>query len=156
MITRYARPQMSALWSDDAKYGAWLQVEIAVCEEQARRGMIPRKALQTIRKKARFDVARIDAIEAKVKHDVIAFLTSVAESVGPEARYIHLGLTSSDVLDTALALRLREAADLLLADLDALRKALRKRALEHRGTVMIGRSHGMHAEPTSFGLKLAL
>lgn len=156
VIPRYSRPEMSALWTADARYGAWLRVEIAVCEEQARRGEIPKRALRTIKKKARFDAARIDVIEKKVKHDVIAFLTNVAESVGPEARYIHLGLTSSDILDTALALQLKAASDLLLADIDALKKVLRKRALEHKQTVMIGRSHGMHAEPITFGLKLAL
>ncbi len=155
MIPRYSRPEMSALWSPEARYAAWLRVEIAVCEELARRGEIPKRALETIKKKARFDPARIDAIELKVKHDVIAFLTNVAENVGPEARYIHMGLTSSDVLDTALALQLSAAADLLLADLDVLMKVLRKRAQEHKYTVMIGRSHGMHAEPITFGLKLA-
>jgi len=156
VIPRYSRPEMSALWTADARYSAWLRVEIAVCEEQSRRGEIPKGAFRTIKKKARFDTARIDAIEKKVKHDVIAFLTNVAENVGPEARYIHLGLTSSDVLDTALALQLKAAADLLIADIDALKKVLRKRALEHKQTVMIGRSHGMHAEPITFGLKLAL
>jgi adenylosuccinate lyase len=146
---------MSAIWTPEARYAAWLRVEIAVSEELARRGEIPKRALGTIKKKARFDSARIDAIERKVKHDVIAFLTNVAENVGPEARYIHMGLTSSDVLDTALALQLSAAADLLLADLDALMKVLRKRARDHKHTVMIGRSHGMHAEPITFGLKLA-
>ncbi len=147
---------MSALWSPEAKYGGWLRVELAVCEELSRRGEIPRRALQTIKKKARFDPARIDAIEKKVKHDVIAFLTNVAENVGPEARYIHMGLTSSDVLDTALALQLSAAAELLIEDIDALLAILEKRAREHKRTVMVGRSHGMHAEPTTFGLKLAL
>ena len=117
MIPRYSRPKMSAVWTPEARYGAWLRVEIATCDELARRGEIPKKAAEKIRKTARFDVARIDAIEEKVKHDVIAFLTNVAEEVGPEARYIHLGLTSSDVLDTAFALQLSEAADLLIADI---------------------------------------
>jgi adenylosuccinate lyase len=156
VIPRYARPEMAALWTPEAKYASWLRVELAVCEELGRRGEIPRRALQVIKKKARFDAARIDAIEKKVKHDVIAFLTNVAEIVGPEARYIHMGLTSSDVLDTALALQLRASADLLLADLRALLAVLEKRAREHKRTVMIGRSHGMHAEPITFGLKLAL
>ncbi len=156
MIPRYARPEMSAIWTPEAKYAAWLRVELAVCDELARRGEIPKKALDTIRRKARFDADRIDEIEKQVKHDVIAFLTNVAEHVGPDARFIHMGLTSSDILDTALALQLSAAADLLVADIDACLETLRRRALEHKQTPMIGRSHGVHAEPITFGLKLAL
>jgi len=156
VIPRYARPEMSAIWTPEAKYAAWLRVELAVCDELARRGEIPKKALDTIRRKARFDADRIDEIEKQVKHDVIAFLTNVAEHVGPDARFIHMGLTSSDILDTALALQLSAAADLLVADIDACLETLRRRALEHKQTPMIGRSHGVHAEPITFGLKLAL
>ncbi len=156
MIPRYTRPEMGDLWSPEARYGAWLRVELALCEELARRGEIPKKSLATIRRKAHFDVGRIDAIEREVKHDVIAFLTNVAEHVGPDARFIHVGLTSSDVLDTALALQLTAAADVLLRDLDGLLAVLRRRAFEHKDSVMVGRSHGVHAEPITFGLKLAL
>jgi len=156
VIPRYTRPGMGELWSPEARYGTWLRVELALCEELARRGEIPKKSLSTIRRKARFDVARIDAIEREVKHDVIAFLTNVAEHVGPDARFIHVGLTSSDVLDTALALQLTAASDVLLRDLDALLEVLRRRAFEHKDSVMVGRSHGVHAEPITFGLKLAL
>ncbi len=154
MIDRYTRPEMRAVWSDEARYRTWLRVEIAVCEVLSERGLIPAGALATIRERADFDVERIAEIEREVRHDVIAFLTNVAEYVGPDSRWIHFGMTSSDVLDTALALQIREAGDLLLAGTDRLLEALRARALEHRGTPMVGRTHGVHAEPTTFGLKL--
>jgi adenylosuccinate lyase len=154
MIDRYSRPAMRALWTDAARYDAWLRVEIAVCEVLAERGTIPPHAVEAIRARAGFDVERIAEIEREVRHDVIAFLTNVAERVGPEARFVHYGMTSSDVLDTALALQLRAAGDLLLAGCDRALAALRRRALEHRHTPMVGRTHGIHAEPTTFGLKL--
>jgi adenylosuccinate lyase len=145
---------MRRLWSDEARYQRWLEVELAVCEVLAERGTIPRPALETIRQRAGFDVQRIAEIEREVRHDVIAFLTNLAEHVGPEARWIHFGMTSSDVLDTALALQLREAGRLLLEGSERVLAALRRRALEHRRTPMVGRTHGVHAEPTTFGLKL--
>ncbi|MDZ7316279.1 MAG: adenylosuccinate lyase [candidate division KSB1 bacterium] len=156
MIARYTRPEMAAVWSDENKYRTWLAVEIAACEAQAELGHIPAEAVEVIKQKASFDVNRILEIEETVKHDVIAFLTNVAEFVGPEARYIHLGMTSSDLLDTALALQMREAARIILQDIDALLTVLKRLALEHKYTVCIGRSHGVHAEPTTFGLKAAL
>ena len=156
MIPRYTRPEMGRIWSDENRFRLWLKVEIAVCEALAARGVVPRRALAVIKARAGFDVAEIERIEEKVRHDVIAFLTSVANRVGPDSRFIHLGLTSSDVVDTALAMQLVEAADLLIDGVDALRSALRRRAFEHRDTVMIGRTHGIHAEPITFGLKLAL
>jgi adenylosuccinate lyase len=144
---------MAALWSDEAKYAAWLRVELAATETLAARGLVPAADLDTIREKAGFDVARIAAIEATVKHDVIAFLTSVAERVGPASRHIHFGLTSSDVVDTAQALLLVQACDHLLAGVDGLLAVLKRRAVEHKGTVMVGRTHGIHAEPYTLGLK---
>jgi len=156
MIPRYSRPEMSRIWDEERRLQRWLDVELAVCDALAAAGEIPAAAAATIRRRARFDAARVRAIEATVQHDVIAFLTNVAEHVGPEARYIHLGLTSSDVVDTAQALQMVEAADLLIADLEGLAKALELRAFEHKNTAMVGRTHGMHAEPTTFGLKLAL
>lgn len=153
MIPRYTRPEMAALWSDEARYRAWLRVELAVTEARASRGLVPADDLAAIREKAAFDVRRIEAIEVEVKHDVIAFLTSVAEKVGPASRHIHYGLTSSDVVDTGLALVLAQACDLLLADTDALLTVLKRRAIEHKGTVMVGRTHGIHAEPYTLGLK---
>ncbi len=156
MIKRYARPKMAAIWSEEHKYRTWLEVEIAVCEVQAELGVIPAAAVAAIKERADFSVERIEEIEAEVKHDVIAFLTAVAEKVGDEARYIHLGMTSSDLLDTALALNIQEAGRLLLADMEAFRQVLKKQALAHKTTVCIGRSHGIHAEPSSFGLKFAL
>ena len=156
MIPRYTRPEMGRIWQEQNRYRQWLRVELAVVDAMAQLGQIPAAAAQEIAQKADFDADRIDEIERETKHDVIAFLTCVAEYVGEPARYIHLGLTSSDILDTSLALLLKEAADLLLDDLQALLKVLKRRAFEHRGTVMIGRSHGVHAEPITFGLKLAL
>lgn len=154
MIERYTRPEMGAVWTEEARYRAWLRVEIAVCEVLAERGVVPAAALATIRERARFEVGRVEEIERSVRHDVIAFLTNVAEHVGPDARWIHYGMTSSDVIDTALALQIREAGDLLLAGADRALAALRARALEHRHTPIVGRTHGVHAEPTTFGLKL--
>jgi adenylosuccinate lyase len=156
MIPRYTRPAMARIWDDESKYRRWLEVEIAVCGALAEAGRIPKSALAVIREKAAFDVKRIQEIEATVQHDVIAFLTSVAEKVGPDSRFIHLGLTSNDVVDTAQALQIVEAADLLLQGLEGLRQAVEARAFEHKMTPMIGRTHGMHAEPITFGLKLAL
>ncbi|MBW2312930.1 MAG: adenylosuccinate lyase [Deltaproteobacteria bacterium] len=154
MIERYSRPEMMALWSEEAKYRRWLDVELAVCDELAERGVIPAAAVETIRAKAGFDVARIAEIEREVKHDVIAFLTNVAEHVGPDSRFVHYGMTSSDVLDTALALQIRDAGQLLLEGMDRASDALRERALEHKHTPCVGRTHGVHGEPTTFGLKL--
>ncbi|MFQ5876556.1 MAG: adenylosuccinate lyase [Acidobacteriota bacterium] len=156
MIPRYTRPEMGRIWADEGRLRRWLEVELAVCDALAAAGAIPSRAAANIRSRARFSIDRVRAIEETVRHDVIAFLTDVAESVGPDARYIHLGLTSNDVIDTAQALQMVEAADLLLAGLRELADAIEARALEHRRTVMIGRTHGVHAEPITFGLKLAL
>jgi len=156
MIERYSRPEMGRLWSQDAKYDAWLKVELAVCEVYAKRGVIPADALGRIKAKARVDAARIDEIEARTRHDVIAFLTNLEESIGADSRYVHVGMTSSDVLDTALALQLQQACDVLFTDLERFRRALRALALAHKGTLCVGRSHGIHAEPMVFGLKPAL
>jgi adenylosuccinate lyase len=156
MIDRYSRPAMAAVWSSDNRYRKWLEVEVLACEAWAKLGKIPRQAVKNIKKKADFDSKRVDEIEQVVKHDVIAFLTNVAEYVGDDARYIHLGLTSSDVLDTSLAILMKEAADIIIEDIKELMEALKARAFEHKDTVMIGRSHGIHAEPTTFGLKMAL
>src|SRR6185295_810745 len=155
MVPRYSRPQMAAIWTPETRFQIWLDIEIHAAEAMADLGVIPKDAVEVLRRKGGFDVARIDEIEAVVKHDVIAFLTSVAEHVGPEARFLHQGMTSSDVLDTCLAVQLTRASDLLLADLDALLKVLERRAFEFKDTVCVGRSHGIHAEPTTFGLKLA-
>jgi adenylosuccinate lyase len=155
MIRRYTLPEMGALWGDDARFDWMLQVELAVARAQAARGQVPPEALAAIESRARVDPARIAEIEATTDHDVIAFVSQVAESVGPEGRYLHLGLTSSDVVDTALALQLRAAGELLLRDCDRLIGALASRAREHAATVMMGRTHSVHAEPTTFGLKLA-
>ncbi len=156
MISRYTLPEMGALWSDETKFRSWLEVEIAVCEAQAARGMIPADAVELIKQRAHYDLARIEEIEKSVGHDVIAFCTALAEAIGPESRYVHYGLTSSDVVDTANALRLKRSADLLMGRLERLGDVLKRRALETRHLVMIGRTHGIHAEPTTFGLKLAL
>ena len=154
MIDRYARPVMKAIWTDEGRLARWLEVELAVCEVQAERGLIPPDALAEIRARAGFDTARVAEIEARVRHDVIAFLTDVAERVGPASRFIHYGMTSSDVIDTALALQIRDAGKLLLAGVERMHAVLRRRALEFRHTPCIGRTHGVHAEPTTFGLKL--
>ena len=155
MIPRYSRPQMAAIWEPQAKFQIWLDIEIAACDAQAKLGHIPKAAAEAIRERGRFEIARIDEIERETKHDVIAFLTNVGEHVGTEARFLHQGMTSSDVLDTCLAIQLARASDILIADVDAVLAALKRRAFEHKNTVCIGRSHGVHAEPTTFGLKLA-
>ena len=158
MIPRYSRPEMAAIWSPDARFRIWFEIEAHAADAMAELGVIPKDAAKKIWEKgktAKFDVARIDAIEAEVKHDVIAFLTHVAEIIGPEARFMHSGMTSSDVLDTCFNVQLVRAADILIADLDMLLAALKRRANEHKMTPTIGRSHGIHAEPTTFGLKLA-
>lgn len=155
MIERYSRPEMAHIWTAENRFRIWLEIETLACEAQAELGVIPKEVVPVIRAKGAFDIARIDAIELEVKHDVIAFLTSVAEYVGPEARFIHQGMTSSDVLDTCLSVQLVQAADELLADLDMVLESIKLRALEHKDTVCIGRSHGIHAEPVTFGLKLA-
>ena len=156
MIPRYSRPEMTALWEPEHRYRAWLEVELLACEANAKLGLIPARALATIKKKADFNVKRIDQLEKIVKHDVIAFLTAVGEKVGPDSRYIHLGLTSSDVLDTSLASLMVKASDIIITDIRIVLKTLKKKALQHKKTVMIGRSHGVHAEPVTFGLKMAL
>ena len=156
MIPRYSRPQMARIWTEENKFHTWLQVELAALDAMACDDLVPQEAVAQIRAKARFEVARIEEIEAQTKHDVIAFLTNVAEYVGEDSRYLHYALTSSDILDTALALRLRQAADILLTDLDQIMAVLKTRAQEFKHTPCIGRSHGIHAEPTTFGLKFAL
>jgi adenylosuccinate lyase len=156
MIKRYTRKPMGDIWAEENKYRTWLKVEIAACQAMAEVGKIPQHALEVIRAKADFSVDRIEAIEAETRHDVIAFLTSVAEFVGPDSRYIHLGLTSSDVLDTSMACLLKQAGEMILEDCDRLLSVIKNRAIEHKETVMIGRSHGIHAEPITFGLKLAV
>jgi len=156
MIRRYTHPEMGRIWSDQRKYETWLQVEVAAADAMARAGIVPADAARDIRERGAFDIARIEAIEEVTQHDVIAFTTAVAEHVGPSARWLHFGMTSSDVIDTAQALQMREACDLILKGLDGLMQAVHTRAEEHRRTPMIGRTHGVHAEPMTFGLKLAL
>ncbi|GGD90974.1 adenylosuccinate lyase [Aureimonas endophytica] len=159
MIPRYSRPEMAAVWSQETKFRIWFEIEAHACDALAELGVIPKSAAETIWEKggkAVFDIERIDAIERETKHDVIAFLTHLAEIVGPDARFVHQGMTSSDVLDTCFNVQLVKASDILLADMDALLAALKRRAFEHKDTVTIGRSHGIHAEPTTFGVKLAL
>ncbi len=159
MITRYSRPEMVTIWSPETKYRIWFEIEAHACDALAQLGVIPKEAAQIIWEKgaaAEFDVNRIDEIESITKHDVIAFLTHLAEFIGPEARFIHQGMTSSDVLDTTLSIQLMRASDILLKDIDQLLEALKRRAFEHKETITIGRSHGIHAEPTTFGVKFAL
>ncbi|UNF49515.1 adenylosuccinate lyase [Bartonella krasnovii] len=159
MIARYSRPEMVAIWSPETKYRIWFEIEAHACDALAQLGVIPKEAAKVIWEKGRaaeFDVNRIDEIEAITKHDVIAFLTHLAEFIGPEARFIHQGMTSSDVLDTTLSIQLMRASDILLKDIDQLLEALKRRAFEHKETITIGRSHGIHAEPTTFGVKFAL
>lgn len=156
MIERYTLPEMGAVWSEQNKFQKWLEVELAVCEVHAEMGTIPREALAQIKSRAKFSVARINEIERTTNHDVIAFTTNLAEEIGEAARFVHFGLTSSDVVDTANALLLRDAGDILLAKIDALLAVLKRRAFEFKGTPQIGRTHGIHAEPTSFGLTFAL
>src|SRR5215212_10145869 len=158
MIPRYTRPEMASIWEPQTRFKIWFEIEAHAADAQAELGVIPKEAAKTVWAKARdatFDVARIDEIERETKHDVIAFLTHLAEIVGPEARFVHQGMTSSDVLDTCLNVQLVRAADLLIADVDKVLAALKRRALEHKMTPTIGRSHGIHAEPTTFGVKLA-
>lgn len=156
MISRYTLPEMGSIWTDENRFQKWLDVEIAVCEVHADMGTIPRDAVDKIKRTASFSVERINEIERTTRHDVIAFTTALAESIGPESRFVHYGLTSSDVVDTANALLMREAATLLLEDLERLGQVLKRRAQEHKHTAMMGRTHGVHAEPTTFGLVLAL
>jgi len=155
MIPRYARPEMTALWEAESRFSIWLEIETHAMDAMVNLGIVPADAAKAVRDRGGFDVDRIDEIEREVKHDVIAFLTSLSEHVGPEARFVHQGMTSSDVLDTCLSVQLVRAADILLKDLDELLAAIKKRAFEHKMTPTIGRSHGIHAEPTTFGLKLA-
>ena len=155
MIPRYARPDMTALWEAESRFSIWLEIETHAMDAMVKLGIVPEDAAKAVREKGGFDVDRIDEIEREVKHDVIAFLTSLSEHVGPEARFVHQGMTSSDVLDTCFNVQLVRASDILLDDMDALLGALKKRAMEHKMTATIGRSHGIHAEPTTFGLKLA-
>jgi adenylosuccinate lyase len=155
MIPRYSRPEMANIWEPQNRFRIWFEIEAHACDAMAELGIIPKEAAKAIWERGAFEPDRIDEIEKETKHDVIAFLTNVSEHVGPEARFLHQGMTSSDVLDTALAVQLTQAADLLLKDLDAVILAIRRRALEHAHTLTIGRSHGIHAEPTTFGLKLA-
>src|SRR3984885_2821038 len=163
MVPRYSRPEMAAIWAPENRYRIWFEIEALAAEGMARAGAIPETAARAIRDKGApnlaaigpADIERIDAIERETRHDVIAFLTWLAEAIGPDSRFVHLGMTSSDVLDTCLSVQLTQATDLLLADMDAVLAALKARALEHKYTLTIGRSHGIHAEPTTFGLKLA-
>src|SRR5476651_2900643 len=158
MIPRYSRPEMAAIWSPETRFRIWFEIEAHAADAMAELGIIPKAAAKKIwdkGRKAKFDIARIDAIEREVKHDVIAFLTHLSEIVGPEARFVHQGMTSSDVLDTCLNVQLVRAADILIADVEGLLLALKKRALEYKMTPTVGRSHGIHAEPTTFGVKLA-
>jgi adenylosuccinate lyase len=156
MIERYTRPEMAAFWTDQRKYEIWLEIEVLACEAMAEIGVVPKEDAKTIRSKAKFDVVEVQEIERRTNHDVIAFLENVASYVGPAARWMHQGLTSSDVLDTTLAVQMAQASDLLIKDLKELRNVIARRAKEYRKTPMIGRSHGIHAEPVTFGLKLAL
>jgi adenylosuccinate lyase len=155
MIPRYTRPEMAAIWAPETKFRIWFEIEAHACDAQAELGVIPKEAAQAVWERGAFEVERIDEIERETRHDVVAFLTNLAEHIGPQARFVHQGMTSSDVLDTCFAVQLARAADILIADLEALLAALKRRAFEHKMTVCVGRSHGIHAEPTTFGLKLA-
>ena len=155
MHPRYTREQMAAVWAPENKYRIWFEIEAHACDAQATLGVIPKEAATAVRERGKFDLARIDEIEQETKHDVIAFLTNLAEHIGPEARFVHQGMTSSDVLDTCFAVQLTEATDILLEDLDRLLEVLKRQAFAHKMTLCVGRSHGIHAEPTTFGLKLA-
>ncbi len=154
MIPRYSREEMASIWMDDTKFSIWLDIEIYALEAMEVIGIVPKGVSELVRRKAKFDIKKIEEIEKEVKHDVVAFLTNISESVGPEARFIHQGMTSSDILDTCLNIQLKRAGELLLKDLEILLKGLKNRAIEHKDTVCIGRSHGIHAEPTTFGLKM--
>lgn len=156
MIPRYTRPEMEKIWSDENKFNIWLQIEILAVEAHSKLGLVPESAVEEIKNKARFDVKRILEIEAKVKHDVVAFLTNVSESVGDVSKYIHYGMTSSDVLDTCLAVQMKQAGEIILDDLEKLSQVLREKAIKHKYTIMIGRTHGVHAEPITLGFKFAL
>src|SRR5574342_123829 len=156
MIARYTRPEMGRIWSEENGFQKWLDVEILAAEALSRLGKVPIAAVARIQKRARFDVKRIREIEAEVKHEIIAFLSAVAESIGDDARYLHMGMTSSDVMDTALAIQFKEASAIIEQDIRDLMSALRRQARKYKWTVMIGRTHGVHAEPITFGLKLAL
>jgi adenylosuccinate lyase len=155
LIPRYSRPEMAAIWAPENRFRIWFEIEAHACDAQAELGVIPKSAAKAVWERGKFEVDRIDEIERETKHDVIAFLTNLAEHIGPEARFVHQGMTSSDVLDTCLAVQLTQATDILLADLDRVLAALKARAIEHKMTPAVGRSHGIHAEPTTFGLKLA-
>jgi adenylosuccinate lyase len=155
MIPRYSRPAMAAIWAPENRFRIWFEIEAHACDAQAELGVIPKEAAAAVWARGKWDIDRIDEIERETKHDVIAFLTNLAEHVGPEARFVHQGMTSSDVLDTCLAVQLKQASDILLEDLNALLAALKRRAFEHKMTMTVGRSHGIHAEPVTFGLKLA-
>ncbi len=155
MHPRYTRERMAAVWAPENRYRIWFEIEAHACDAQAELGVIPKEAAKAVRERGKFDLARIDEIEQETKHDVIAFLTNLAEHIGPEARFVHQGMTSSDVLDTCFAVQLTEATDILLEDLDRLLEVLKRQASEHKMTLCVGRSHGIHAEPTTFGLKLA-
>ena len=150
MIERYSLPEMSEIWSEDNKFAQWLRIEILVCEAWSRLGLVPQKDLEAIQKKASFDVQRIQEIEKKTHHDVVAFLTSVSESLGAESRYIHYGMTSSDILDTGLSLHLVQSCDFLLQKLNQLKEIFKEKAIQNKGVLMMGRSHGIHAEPVIF------
>ena len=154
MVPRYSRKEMVEIWSDISKYSIWLDIEIHALEGMEKVGIVPVGTAETVRKKAKFDSKRIDEIEAEIKHDVLAFLTNISESVGPEARFIHQGMTSSDVLDTCLNIQLKRAGELLLKDMDLLLSSIKSQSLKHKKTICVGRSHGIHAEPTTFGLKM--
>jgi adenylosuccinate lyase len=156
MILRYSLPRMEAVWSEENKFEKWLEIEILACEAQAKLGNIPHSAVLKIKRKAKFDLGRIQKIEEKTKHDVIAFLTNLAENIGPESKYVHLGMTSSDILDTSLSVLMREAGQLIMEDLHNLKTAIKRKALKYKYTPIIGRTHGAHAEPTTLGLKFAI
>jgi adenylosuccinate lyase len=156
MIERYTRPEMAAIWTVEKRYQTWLRVEVLATEAWAELGEVPKEAIEVIKKKASFDAKRIDEIEKVVKHDVIAFLTNVNESIGPESRFLHKGMTSSDLIDTSFAVLLKEASELIISDIKRCMEVLKRRAMEHKMTPMMGRSHGIHAEPVTFGLKMAL
>ena len=155
MIERYSRPEIARIWTDENKFRKMLQVEILACEAFAEMGLIPQEAVKVIKDKADIDVERIKEIEGKTHHDVVAFIKNISEYVGDEAKYLHYGLTSSDVLDTALSVMMTEAADILIKDVEDVMEVLKKKAIKHKQTIMMGRSHGVHAEPITFGLKMA-
>jgi adenylosuccinate lyase len=155
MIERYSREKMVKIWSQEEKFNIWFQIEAHACDAQAKLGVIPEEAAKVIWQKGKFEIDKIDEIEKTTKHDVIAFLTNLAEHIGEDARFIHQGMTSSDILDTTLSIQLQKASDILLQDIDCLLSTLKKRAFEHKNTITIGRSHGIHAEPITFGLKVS-